>query len=133
MGSFTIIMEICSADMSTPRSRPTFSHPGKRRIPGPPWSAPLDTSSMRHSFVTVTSALLLLSGVFRADAIIDATLQMQLGNPSGATADPNNHNHYLIQRTVEAIDYSDNLGEPNCLTSTPKIYTRNSGATCRWS
>jgi len=38
---------------------------------------------------------------------------MQLGNPSGATADPNNHNHYLIQRPVEAIDYSDHLGQPN--------------------
>ncbi len=37
---------------------------------------------------------------------------MQLGNPSGATNDPNNHNHYLIQRTVEALDYSDALGEP---------------------
>jgi len=45
-------------------------------------------------------------------ATIDATLQMQLGNPSNATADTNNHAHYLIQRTVEAIDYSDNLGEP---------------------
>ena len=48
-----------------------------------------------------------------ASAVIDATLQMQLGNPSGATTDTNNHNHYLIQRTVEAIDYSDTLGEPN--------------------
>ncbi|MEI8287934.1 MAG: DNA/RNA non-specific endonuclease [Verrucomicrobiota bacterium] len=38
---------------------------------------------------------------------------MQLGNPSNATADPNNHNHYLIQRTVEAMDYNDNLHEPN--------------------
>lgn len=47
-----------------------------------------------------------------AHATIDVTLQMQLGNPSGATTDTNNHNHYLIQRTVEAIDYSDNLGEP---------------------
>ena len=50
---------------------------------------------------------------FRAGAIIAVTNQMQLGNPSGATADTNNHDHYLIQRTVEAIDYSDNLGEPN--------------------
>jgi endonuclease G len=46
-------------------------------------------------------------------ATISTSLQMQLGNPSGATADTNNHNHYLIQRTVEAIDYSDSLGEPN--------------------
>jgi endonuclease G len=47
-----------------------------------------------------------------ASALIDATLQMQLGNPSGAIVDNNNHNHYLIQRAVQAIDYSDHLGEP---------------------
>ena len=51
--------------------------------------------------------------VIQAAAIIDATLQMQLGNPTGATADPNNHQHYLIQRSVEAIDYSDVYGCPN--------------------
>ena len=45
-------------------------------------------------------------------ATINASFQMQLGNPSGAIVDTNNHAHYLIQRTVEAIDYSDNLGEP---------------------
>jgi len=38
---------------------------------------------------------------------------MQLGNPTGATIDTNNHSHYLIQRTVEAIDYNDSLGVPN--------------------
>lgn len=37
---------------------------------------------------------------------------MQLGNPSGATADSSNHDHYLLQHTVEAMDYSDNYGEP---------------------
>ena len=58
------------------------------------------------------SAIALCCTAFQADAIIDASLQMQLGNPSNATADTNNHNHYLIQRTVEALDYSDNLGEP---------------------
>ncbi len=47
----------------------------------------------------------------QAGAMIDAALQMQLGNPSGAIADTNNHDHYLIQRTVEALDYSDHLGE----------------------
>jgi endonuclease G len=47
-----------------------------------------------------------------AFATIDSTLQMQLGNPSNATANTNNHDHYLVQRTVEAIDYSDHLGEP---------------------
>jgi endonuclease G len=50
--------------------------------------------------------------LFQAQASIDIALQMQLGNPSSAITDTNNHNHYLIQRTVEAIDYSDNLGEP---------------------
>src|ERR1039457_4485062 len=58
-------------------------------------------------------ALALFAAIPQARAVIDATLQMQLGNPSGATIDTNNHDHYLIQRTVEAIDYSDSLGEPN--------------------
>ncbi len=59
------------------------------------------------------SIWVLLLGVLRVQAIIDVSLQMQLGNPSGALADTNNHDHYLIQRSVEAIDYSDHLGEPN--------------------
>jgi endonuclease G len=57
-------------------------------------------------------SLVLLVSANRTRAYIDATLQMQLGNPSGATADTNNHDHYLIQRTVEALDYSDHLGQP---------------------
>jgi DNA/RNA endonuclease G (NUC1) len=52
-------------------------------------------------------------GVLQVEAVIDISLQMQLGNPSNASADTNNHDHYLIQRPVEAIDYSDHLGEPN--------------------
>jgi DNA/RNA endonuclease G (NUC1) len=66
-------------------------------------------------FKSVIASFWLAVGVFLACpayAIIDAALQMQLGNPSGATADTNNHDHYLIQRTVEALDYSDNLGQP---------------------
>ena len=55
----------------------------------------------------------LLAFVSSARAIIGTTYQMQLGNPTGATTDPSNHDHYLIQRTVEAMDYSDNLGQPN--------------------
>jgi DNA/RNA endonuclease G (NUC1) len=69
--------------------------------------------SARNLFLVLMGALALSAAIPQARAIIDATLQMQLGNPSGATTDPNNHNHYLIQRTVEAIDYSDSLGEPN--------------------
>lgn len=48
-----------------------------------------------------------------AQALIGTAYQMQLGNPSGATTDTNNHDHYLILRTVEALDYNDNLGLPN--------------------
>lgn len=54
----------------------------------------------------------LFIAILPAKAIIGVAYQMQLGNPSGATVDPNNHNHYLIQRPVEAMDYSDALGEP---------------------
>ncbi len=55
---------------------------------------------------------LLLLAALPARAVVDISLQMQLGNPSGATANTNNHDHFLVQRAVEALDYSDNLGEP---------------------
>src|ERR1035441_3380241 len=61
----------------------------------------------------VASTLALLFTVLHANASIDIALQMQLGNHSSAAADTNNHDHFLIQRTVEAIDYSDHFGEPN--------------------
>src|SRR5271163_2231413 len=64
-----------------------------------------------RQLVSILSVLFF--AILHANATIDASLQMQLGNPSGAIVDTNNHDHYLIQRTVEAIDYSDNLGEPN--------------------
>jgi DNA/RNA endonuclease G (NUC1) len=67
---------------------------------------------LRQVSAFVYSALMLLLILPPAEATIDITLQMQLGNPSNTGADTNNHDHYLIQRTVEAIDYSDNLGEP---------------------
>ncbi len=57
--------------------------------------------------------LVWLLAIESAQAIIDVSLQMQLGNPSGAIADTNNHDHYLILRPIEAIDYNDNLGQPN--------------------
>ncbi|MGA2242871.1 MAG: DNA/RNA non-specific endonuclease [Verrucomicrobiota bacterium] len=62
--------------------------------------------------VLICIATLLLSAAL-AEATTNVTSQMQLGNPSSASANTNNHDHYLIQRTVEAIDYSDNFGEPN--------------------
>src|ERR1035438_6222031 len=68
---------------------------------------------MLQRFSIVVRLCFLFVAVQQLHATIDASLQMQLGNPSGATGDTNNHAHYLIQRTVEAIDYSDNYGEPN--------------------
>jgi DNA/RNA endonuclease G (NUC1) len=52
-------------------------------------------------------------------AVIDPALQAQLGNPSSALATPGNpsdttnHAHFLILRPQYALDFSDNLGEPN--------------------
>ncbi|MDR3458101.1 MAG: DNA/RNA non-specific endonuclease [Verrucomicrobiae bacterium] len=60
-----------------------------------------------------SSCILLLLSVVFASATIDSTLQMQLGNPSGAIADTSNHVHFLIQRSIETLDYNDTLGEPN--------------------
>ncbi len=73
----------------------------------------LQSSFTRKLFPFLVGASALFFAVLQAGAIIGTSQQMQLGNPSGATTDPNNHNHYLIQRTVESLDYSDSLGEPN--------------------
>ena len=48
-----------------------------------------------------------------AIATIDTSLQMQLGNPSSATANTNNHTNYLAQRPVLALAYNNSLGVPN--------------------
>jgi DNA/RNA endonuclease G (NUC1) len=73
----------------------------------------LQSSFTRKLFPILVGASALFFAVSQVGAIIGTSFQMQLGNPSGATANPTNHDHYLIQRTVETIDYSDNLGEPN--------------------
>ena len=69
-------------------------------------------TSVNQLFQTLITALAFLLVGSQAHAIIDITLQMQLGNPSGAIVDTNNHNNYLLQRTVDAVDFSDTLGEP---------------------
>jgi uncharacterized repeat protein (TIGR01451 family) len=61
----------------------------------------------------LAGSLTLFCAGYSARATIDADLQKQLGNPSGATTDPSNTNHYLIVRTVEAIDYNATLGQAN--------------------
>jgi uncharacterized repeat protein (TIGR01451 family) len=74
----------------------------------------LNRNPLQGGFLPILSCVLaLFLATHHANAIIDATLQMQLGNPSNATNDPNNHSHYLILRPVEAIDYNDSLGLPN--------------------
>jgi DNA/RNA endonuclease G (NUC1)/PKD repeat protein len=67
----------------------------------------------RKLFALLIGVSILFSAVQQAAAIIDASLQMQLGNPTGASADPSNHLHFLIQRSVESIDYSDTNGCAN--------------------
>jgi endonuclease G len=48
-----------------------------------------------------------------AHASLGPGFQMLLGNPTSATADTNNHDHYLIQRDIEALDYNDHRRQPN--------------------
>ncbi len=63
----------------------------------------------------LASSVLVLS-LQQGQAIIDINLQMQLGNPTGATADATNqlhHLHYLIQHPQYALDYSDTNRQPN--------------------
>ncbi|MFD0895984.1 DNA/RNA non-specific endonuclease [Luteolibacter ambystomatis] len=66
------------------------------------------SSHLKRSLGLLATLALAPSG---AQATISTALQMQLGNPSGATADSSNHSHYLLQRTVDAIDYSDTYGQ----------------------
>jgi DNA/RNA endonuclease G (NUC1) len=68
--------------------------------------------SLRRSYISLSLGLYLL-GLGNAGATIGVAYQMLLGNPSNTTADTNNHNHFLIQREVEALDYSDTLRQPN--------------------
>lgn len=51
--------------------------------------------------------------VLPAHATIGVAYQLLLGNPSGASADTNNHSHFLIPRAVETLDYNDTLRQPN--------------------
>jgi len=46
-------------------------------------------------------------------ATIGPALQLQLGNPSGATTDPANRTRHLIQRPQYALDYNDTTRAPN--------------------
>lgn len=66
-------------------------------------------AKMRRFYTIILGLILAIS----AQAKIGVGYQMQLGNPSNAKADSNDHEHYLIQRSVFALDYDDHEGEPN--------------------
>lgn len=46
-------------------------------------------------------------------ARVGVDYQMQLGNPSAATVDATNHEHYLIQKVRYALDYNDTTHQAN--------------------
>ncbi|MGI9088917.1 MAG: DNA/RNA non-specific endonuclease [Chthoniobacterales bacterium] len=75
-------------------------------------NAPRSLLSAGSLFAIVVIAALAIANE-PARAGIGLSLQMQLGNASGAIVDPNNHQHYLVQRDQYALDYSDTLGGPN--------------------
>lgn len=89
--------------------------------PQKPNSAPSNVAmrTIIHRFFSRAILRLLLAGsVFlvslqQGRAIIDINLQMQLGNPTEAAADPTNHFHYLIRHPQYALDYSDTNRQPN--------------------
>lgn len=61
----------------------------------------------------VLSVLFTFLAALCGQATIGLGLQTPLGNPSGATADPANHTHYLIERPQYSVDYNDTTREPN--------------------
>lgn len=73
-------------------------------------------SSCRAFLPLLLAILALIFSLQQGKAIIDVNMQMQLGNPTGATANSTNsthHLHYLIQRPQYALDYSDTNRQPN--------------------
>ena len=70
-------------------------------------------SFSRNVFSCGFAFCLILLGAVQARATIGIAYQMLLGNPSNATADTNDHNHYLIQRDIEALDYNEIHRQPN--------------------
>jgi endonuclease G len=62
-------------------------------------------------------------------ARLGVAYQMQLGNPTAATADTNNHTHYLIQRTQYSMDYNDTTHQANWVSWS--YTTTDTGSTSR--
>ena len=64
-------------------------------------------------FVVLFSVLLSVPGPQVSWARLGVAYQMQLGNPTAATVDTNNHTHYLIQKTQYSMDYNDTTHQAN--------------------
>ncbi|MBI2512564.1 MAG: immunoglobulin domain-containing protein [Opitutae bacterium] len=64
-------------------------------------------------FLALAFVAALLFSAVAGYAKIGAAYQMQLGNPSNATATTSDHVHYLIQRDQYAMDYNDTKRVPN--------------------
>lgn len=77
-----------------------------RPLPHPP-------PDFRMKTPRIILGLLFASLAVAAQATIGLGLQALLGNPSGATADPNNHTHYLIERPQYSLDYNDTTRQAN--------------------
>jgi len=64
-------------------------------------------------FIFLFSVLLSVAVPDASWARLGVDYQMQLGNPTAATVDTNNHIHYLIQRSQYAMDYNDTTHQAN--------------------
>jgi len=64
-------------------------------------------------FVFLFSVMLFVAVPDASWARLGVDYQMQLGNPTIATVDTNNHTHYLIQRSQYAMDYNDTTHQAN--------------------
>ena len=73
----------------------------------------MQARTLSYFRLVVFVASILIVSTLSASATIGVSYQLLLGNPSNAISDTNNHDHYLIQRDVEALDYNDTRRQPN--------------------
>ena len=80
-------------------------------------------------FAFLFSLVLYVAGPQASWARVGMDYQMQLGNPSAASVDSNNHTHYLIQRAQYAMDYNDTTHQANWVSWS--YTTADTGSTSR--
>ena len=89
-----------------------------------PW-----TLCAKGRFVFLFLAMLSVAVPESSWARLGGDYQMQLGNPTSAAVDPNNHTHYLIQKTQFAMDYNDTTHQANWVSWS--YTTADTGSTSR--